>query len=103
MNDADDRERAFVARGSLVLFITGLLVPFIIAVFALGLPDPKLAHEDARNAAAALAFGFSLTAELLALILGIVGRPHLSGKIGMYGAVVTFLIPLALVFLLWKH
>lgn len=103
MNDAKDQERMFVARCSLVLFSTGLLVPFIIAVIALGLPDPKLSHEDARSAAAALAFGFGFVAELLALLFGVAGRPHLPARIGMYGAVVTFLIPLVVVFLFWKH
>jgi chromate transport protein ChrA len=94
MNDANDRDSRFVARCSLVLFIAGLLVPFIIVVagFILSERAPSLETEEKSIG---LAVGFGVVAEVLALILGIIGRRHLSGNIGMYGSMIVLLAALA--------
>jgi hypothetical protein len=99
MNESNHRERLFVARCSLVLFIGGLLVPFIIAVMVFAVSGRHLS-EDAKNIAGVLAVGFGSIAEILALICGIIGRRHLSGKIGMIGAIVVLVIAPALAIVL---
>jgi hypothetical protein len=93
MNDAHDTERLFVARCSLVLFVAGLLVPLIIGVVVLALSQPSFSQR-AEATAAFLALGFGLIAEVLALVLGIAGRRHLSGKIGMIGAITIIVMAL---------
>jgi len=85
MNEVSDKGRLFVANCSLFLFIAGLLVPFIIAVLVLLLDGPKLSL-DTKVTAHVLAVGFGVIAEVLALILGIIGRRHLSGKVGKNGS-----------------
>ena len=92
MNDSNDRERLFVARCSLVLFISGLAVPFVIA--GLVVAFSRLSPDDTRKIAAILALGFGLIAQVVALICGIVGRRHVSGKIGMIGATVVLMVAL---------
>jgi len=87
MNSADDKERAFIAKFALVLFIAGLLLPFAIAAGVLasgGWPPAR------KNAADSLAFGFGFIAEILALALGIVGRRIVWGRIALVGAAITF-------------
>ena len=71
MKDVD--ESLFFARCSLVLFLAAPLARLNI---------PSL--DD----------GFCLIAEIVALICGIVGKRHLSGKVGMIGAVVIGLLAL---------
>jgi 4-amino-4-deoxy-L-arabinose transferase-like glycosyltransferase len=95
MNESNDKERLFVARCSLVLFIAGLVVPFVIAGLVVAVS--RLSPSDTERIAAILAVGFGLIAEVLAVICGIFGRRHLSGKIGMIGAaVIVVLVVLAL-------
>jgi predicted Ser/Thr protein kinase len=72
-----DAERVFLARCALVLFIAGLAAP---------LSAPMLSERDT---AIGLAGGFGLICEVLAFILGIAGRRHLSGRIAMFGGAIT--------------
>ena len=88
MNDAHEKSRLFIANCSLVLFIAGLLVPFIIAALGLLFDGPKETYH--------LAFGFGVIAELLALLLGNAASQHLSGKVGKYGAMSIFGLVLVL-------
>lgn len=87
MDDHHDTERLFVGRCALILFIGGLLVPFLLAVLVLTAGGADLS-SGARDTAYALSFGFGLVAELLALILGTIGRRHLSGKTAQVGLIV---------------
>jgi len=80
--DTGDGDHWFIARCSLVLFIAGLLVPFIIGVLLV-----SLGAYDVIYFYTCLGLGF--IAEVLALVLGIVGRRRLPGKVGMYGAIVV--------------
>ena len=73
--DTDDKR--VLARTALVLFVVGLTVPFLIALFA---------SED-------VAIGFGIISELLALILGILSWKHTFGKIAVVG--VSVLLALA--------
>ena len=98
MNDATDKDRLFIAKCSLVLFIVGLLVPFIILVI-LDFRETELASETKQNIQN-LAFGFCAIAEVLAVVLGFAGQRHLSGKIGMFGPIVVFVLVIALV--IWE-
>jgi len=88
MNAANDRERLFIGRCALVLFIAGLLLPFIIGGLLLTFGGMYLSLGT-EIVDFYLCLGFGFIAELLALALGIVGRRHLSGKVGMYGATVV--------------
>ena len=94
MNDANDKDRLFIARCSLVLFIAGLLVPFIILVI-LALRETRLSAET-KQTATILAFGFYATAQVLAVVLGFIGQRHLSGRIGMFGPIIVFVLAFAL-------
>jgi hypothetical protein len=84
--NAPDRERVFIARCALVLFIAGLLVPIIIGglLFAFGKTylSPWTVVIDL-----CLCIGFGFIAEVLALTLGIIGRRRHSGKAEMCDAV----------------
>jgi hypothetical protein len=91
MNDTDARDRLFVARAALVLFVLGLLVPFIIAV--LGMAFSRLGGD--ADTAALLGIGCGFVCEGLAFVLGLVGRRHVSGKIGMFGGVIVLVLALA--------
>ena len=93
MNDANDKDRLFIARCSLVLFIAGLLVPFIILVI-LALREARLSRE-AEQTATLLAFGFYAIAHVLAVVLGFLGQRHLSGRIGMFGPIIVFVLAFA--------
>ncbi len=80
----------FIAKCALVLFIGGLLVPILI-----------IPWKDGRDFDEATPYLLALlvTTEVLALLLGINGRRHLSGRIGMFGAMILLalaLIPVAL-------
>jgi hypothetical protein len=93
MNDANDRERLFVARCSLVLFIAGLLVPLIIAGVGAGF----CGGAKTETAAFFSALGLGLIAGVLALVFGILGRRYLSGKIGMIGGALLLMLALLVV------
>jgi len=87
VDDHNDAERLFVGRCALLLFIGGLLVPFILAVLVLAGCGENLS-PGAKNTAYGLSFGFGVVAELLALILGTIGRRNLSGRTAQLGVVV---------------
>ena len=93
MNDANDKDRMFVANCCLFLFIAGLYVPHFIGVvrsiFSLPVESYIWAHR----------FGF--LAEVMAVILGFFGRRHFTGKVGMYGGV--SLIALEIASILWTY
>src|SRR5690349_21179321 len=75
------RRVAWLALG---LFISGLLLPFVIyAILVSRLLG--LAHYQAVNVAAGVGAG----CELLALILGLIGLRHLPAKVATGGAVVV--------------
>ena len=99
MNGSHDNERLFIAKCALVLFVSGLLAPFLIAALVLACSGSR-----SEDAAVALAVGFGFACEVLALILGIVGRRHTSGKIGILGGVIMFVAVVATVLAgaLWK-
>lgn len=65
--DADDHR--FLARTALILFIAGITIPFLIAIFA----------SDE------IAMGFGLVSEVLALILGALSWRHRLGKVTVVG------------------
>jgi O-antigen/teichoic acid export membrane protein len=90
MNGSNDNERLFIAKWALVLFILGLLAPLLIAALIVALAGPR-----AEDTAAPLAVGFGFVCEVLAFVLGIVGRRHASGKIGMLGGVVVLVLAIA--------
>jgi hypothetical protein len=92
---ANDRESAFLARCGLILLAVGLLTPPIIAAIILASSGPDLSPVT-ENAAASLSFGFGFFAQALALILGIVGRRHLAGRIARRGASGVLVLAVAL-------
>ena len=71
MTDANDSQREFIAKTAFLLMVGGVLVPLIIAL----LPGISL-----------LVVGFAFLSEVLALVLGIVCRRELLGKVAMFGA-----------------
>jgi ABC-type transport system involved in multi-copper enzyme maturation permease subunit len=87
MNNDHDTERLFIGRFALMLFVGGLLIPFILVVLVLALGSPNLSSE-AKSTAYGLISGFGLVAEVLALIFGIIGRRYLSGKTALVGVIV---------------
>ena len=103
MNESNDNDRLFIAKCALILFIMGLLGPFLIAMFIVALSPiwTGMAGPRAAETAAPLAVGFGFLCEVLALVLGIVGRRHASGKIGIFGGLIVlimaFVMALALV------
>jgi len=90
MDDSTSNERLFLGKFALVLFVAGLLMPFLIATVIL------VSSRDAmffRGAVAVqLALGFGLIAEVLALVLGFFARRRISGQIGMVGAITVFVL-----------
>ncbi len=64
--ELNDKLFGYLALG---LFVAGLLVPFLIALFA---------SED-------IAFGFGIVAEVLALVFGILGWRQKTGKVAVIG------------------
>jgi len=90
MDDSSSNERLFLGKFALVLFVAGLLMPFLIATVVLAscrqaiFGDPILAVQ--------LALGFGLIAEVLALVLGFFARRRISGQIGMVGAITVFVL-----------
>ena len=72
-------DKTFLAKAALILFIAGLTIPFIIAIFA---------SDD-------IVMGFGVVSEVLALILGILSWKHVFGKVVTIG--VGILIVLACV------
>jgi hypothetical protein len=86
MNDTVSRDRLIIARLALVLFIIGLLVPLLIAALNVALSRQGGA---AAETAGLRAIGFGFVCEILALVLGIIGRRHVSWKVGMMGGGVT--------------
>ncbi|MGA2033217.1 MAG: hypothetical protein ABSG68_13245 [Thermoguttaceae bacterium] len=93
MDNVNDTDRAFIARCALGLFIAGLLVPFLIEVMIVTFSG----SHAATDTAAPLALGFGLICEVLAFVLGIVGRRYASGKTGMIGGATTLVMVLVLV------
>jgi len=89
MNDSGGNEHLFLGKFALVLFVAGLLMPFLIA------PVVLVSCRDAifgQQVAAQLALGFGLIAEVLALVLGFFARRCISGQIGMVGAITVFVL-----------
>ncbi len=96
MNDSNDNQRLLIARSSLVLFIMGLLVPILTMMAILhsgkyilinwgGVPHPN----DRLDTDSFFAIGIGFLCEALALLLGITGRRHVSGRIGMVGSIIV--------------
>jgi len=79
MNETKSNDR-FFGNLALVLFVTGLLVPWIIALF-----NPEIAA------------GFGIVAELLALVFGIIGWKQKTGKVAAIGALVLVVVAMAAV------
>jgi hypothetical protein len=84
--NAPDRERGFIARCALVLFIAGLLVPIIIGGLMFTVGKLYLSSWSVVSVLC-LCIGFVFIAEVLALTLGIIGRRRHSGKAEMCDAV----------------
>ena len=63
------QDKAFLAKTALILFILGLTIPFIIAIFA----SDEIAME------------FGVVSEVLALVLGILSWRHFFGKVTTIG------------------
>ena len=82
MNEARHRRRLFVAQCALALFIIGLVLPFVMSL----LVRPMHSSDETISLYASL----SGIAEFSALALGFLGRRHLSGKVAMVGAILTF-------------
>jgi O-antigen/teichoic acid export membrane protein len=99
MNESHNAERLFIAACALVLFLAGLLVPLVVAEVIVACSGPN-ASLTGLTASVVLAVAFGFIAEVLALILGILGRQHLSGKIAVIGAV-TGLVLAAVLAVLW--
>jgi hypothetical protein len=76
----------------LVLFVAGLLMPFLIATVILFLYPENVVGQLAQRPAVEFAVGFGLVAELLAVVLGFVARRHISGQIGIAGAITVLLL-----------
>jgi hypothetical protein len=71
-----NNDKTFLARAALILFIAGITMPFIIAIFA----------------SESIAIGFGLVTEVLALILGVISWKHLFGKIVSIGVCILIAI-----------
>ena len=85
MDESNDNQRTVLGKWALILFVGGLLVPFVIAAFCGGQGVHRHGHP---------ALGFAVAAEILALVFGIIGRKSLYGRIGMIGAIcVLGLVP----------
>lgn len=94
MNDSGKKEHVFIARCAFVLFIAGLLVPFLIATAVLAASGR---HGYAERPATLLPLGFAFVAQGLALPLGVIGRQRLSGRIATMGAITAFVVALVIV------
>lgn len=91
MSEVNDNGKAFAGIFSAILFVTGLLGPFIMAAAIMCCaPDAK----DLPKAAGVVLLGFGLVAEILALTFGIAGKGHMGGRIGMGGALVVLALVL---------
>ena len=88
MNDTHDQQRSFVARWALFLFIFGLLAPLVLILLVLAFSTAKAPWEAVQRAVP-LAIALGLIAEMIALILGIVGRQDVAGKIAWIGSAVV--------------
>ena len=93
MKDANDKRRLFVANCSLLLFIAGLYVPHCVSVVTSIFSLPVASYIWATR------FGF--VSEVMAVILGFLGRRHFFAKVGMYGAM--SLIVLEIASILWTY
>jgi len=91
MNDTNDQQRSSVAKWALFLFIFGLLAPFVLILLVLAF-SPAKRPWDAVEQAVPFAVALGVIAEVLALILGIVGRRHVAGKIAWIGAAVVVVV-----------
>ncbi len=101
--------RLAIARFSLVLSIIGVLVPILTTVAILHSHELILINWGNRrphpgvDAAFFLGIGIGSLCEASALLLGIAGRRHLSGKVGMIGSliVLVLMVPFWLLWLSW--
>jgi len=94
MNEANDPQRSSVAKSALFLFIFGLLAPPVLVLLVLAFSEAR-PPDRAVEEAAPFAVALGLIAEVLALILGIVGRRHVAGKIAWIGATVVIGLAIA--------
>jgi hypothetical protein len=85
MSEANDRQSEFIAKSAFLLMIGGVLVPLILALLVFLLPGANVNGTTAINVGLPVA-GFAFLLEILALVLGIVCRQHLFGKVAMMGA-----------------
>jgi hypothetical protein len=90
MDDSNSNERSFLGKFALVLFVAGLLMPFLIATVILVSSRDAVLFRGPVAAQLALAFGF--IAEVLALVIGFFARTRISGQIGMVGAITVFVL-----------
>ncbi len=90
MANSSGSERLFLGKIALILFVAGLLMPFLIATVIL------VSSRDAiffrGGFAGQLAVGFGFIAEVLALVVGFFARRRISGQIGMVGAITVFVL-----------
>jgi hypothetical protein len=104
MDSTSESDRSYVAKCGLFLFLFGLLAPFVLILLVMafaGTRPPMTAAEDAAPFAAALGG----IAEILALILGIIGRRHVAGRVAWIGVVVVLGVAFAaaMVWFLWSE
>ena len=93
MNETNNKGRLFVANCSFLLFIAGLYVPHFVGVVRSIFDLPVEIYI--------WVYRFGFVAEVSAFILGVFGRRHFLGKVGMYGAM--SLIVLEIASLLWTY
>jgi hypothetical protein len=74
----ETHDRRFLAKTALILFVSGLTIPFVISLVA----------------SETLAMGLGLTSEIIALILGVLSWKHPFGKIATIG--VTSLVAMTI-------
>ncbi len=90
MANSSSSERLFLGKVALVLFVAGLLVPFLIVTAVLVSSRDAMFFRGAL--AGQLALGFGFIAEVLALVLGFFARRRISGQVGMVGAITVFVL-----------
>jgi hypothetical protein len=101
----DAKTRAFAAASS-ALFIVGLLaaavmlVAFFVFLISFAVFNPVIWNGiSPRTIPLTIAVGFgsasvAVICELLAIVLGVAGRRHLGGKVGMIGAITVLSCPM---------
>jgi hypothetical protein len=109
MDEPKVSRRLVVARLSLVLFIMGVLAPIVTTLAILRTHELILinwGNQPLQSGVAVpffLGIGIGSLCEALALLLGIAGRRHASGKIGMIASfiVLALMVPFWLVWFSW--